>query len=45
MRNGFVTSSGLKLYYEIEGETAYVYAILDMRRDPLWIREELGRRQ
>jgi len=33
------------LYYEIEGETAYVYAILDMRRDPLWIREELGRRQ
>jgi hypothetical protein len=33
------------IYYEIEGETTYVYAILDMRRDPLWIRRELGRRQ
>ena len=33
------------IYYEIEGETAYVYAILDMRRDPLWIRGELGRRE
>ena len=33
------------IYYEVEGETAYVYAILDMRRDPLWIRRELGRRQ
>lgn len=33
------------IYYELEGETAYVYAILDMRRDPLWIRGELGSRQ
>jgi hypothetical protein len=33
------------IYYEVEGETAYVYAILDMRRDPLWIRRELERRQ
>ena len=33
------------IYYEIERETTYVYAILDMRRDPLWIRRELqGRR-
>ena len=32
------------IYYEIENETAYVYAILDMRRDPLWIRSELRRR-
>ena len=32
------------IYYEIEGEMASVYAILDMRHDPLWIREELGRR-
>jgi hypothetical protein len=32
------------LYYEVEGETAYVYAVLDMRRDPLWIRRELQRR-
>ena len=32
------------IYYEVEGETAYVYVILDMRRDPLWIRGELGGR-
>ena len=32
------------IYYELEGETAYVYAILDMRRDPLWVREELEKR-
>jgi hypothetical protein len=33
------------IYYEIEREIAYVYAILDMRRDPLWIRSELRRRE
>ena len=33
------------IYYEIESETAYVYAILDMRRDPLWIRSELRKRE
>ena len=33
------------IYYETEGETTYVYAILDMRRDPLWIRKELGERR
>jgi len=32
------------LYYEIEGDVAYVYAILDLRRDPLWIRSELTKR-
>jgi len=32
------------IYYEVEGQTAYVYAILDMRRDPLWIRSELQKR-
>lgn len=32
------------VYYEVEGETAFVYAVLDMRRDPLWIRSELRRR-
>ncbi len=32
------------IYYEVEGETAFVYAILDMRRDPLWIRGELRKR-
>jgi len=33
------------IYYEVESETAYVYAILDMRRDPLWIRRELQKRR
>ena len=33
------------IYYEMEGQSAYVYAILDMRRDPLWIRRELQRRR
>jgi plasmid stabilization system protein ParE len=32
------------IYYEIEGDTACVYAILDMRRDPIWLRAELGKR-
>lgn len=32
------------LYYEVEGDAAYVYAILDLRRDPLWIRSELKKR-
>ena len=32
------------IYYEAEGDTAFVYAILDMRRDPLWIRGELRKR-
>ncbi len=32
------------IYYEVEGDVAYVYAILDLRRDPLWIRSELTRR-
>jgi hypothetical protein len=32
------------IYYDIEGDTACVYAILDMRRDPVWLRTELSRR-
>jgi hypothetical protein len=32
------------IYYEAEGQTVYVYAVLDMRRDPLWIRRELRTR-
>ena len=32
------------IYYEVEGETDFVYAILDMRRDPSWIRSELSKR-
>ncbi len=29
------------LYYEIEQGVAYIVAILPMKRDPLWIREQL----
>ena len=27
--------------YEVDGDVLYVYAILDLRRDPLWIRKRL----
>jgi hypothetical protein len=33
------------IYYEVEGQITYVYAILDMRQDSLWIRKELERRR
>ena len=33
------------IYYEVRGDTATVYAILDMRRNPLWLRAELERRR
>lgn len=33
------------IYYEIEDGVAYVYAILDLRRDPLWIRSKLQTRK
>ncbi len=33
------------IYYEVERDMVSVYAILDMRRDPLWIRTELGQRR
>ena len=32
------------IYYEVEDETAFVYAILDLRRDPVWIRNQLAKR-
>ncbi len=32
------------IYYEVEDDLAYVYPILDLRRDPLWIRRELTQR-
>ena len=32
------------IYYDVAGKTAYVYAVLDMRRDPIWLRAELGKR-
>jgi hypothetical protein len=31
------------IYYEVEDDVAYVYAILDLRRDPLWVRSQLRR--
>ena len=33
------------VYYDISGEYVRVAAILDMRRDPAWIREELLNRK
>lgn len=32
------------IYYEVEEDVVYVYAILDLRRDPLWIRKQLRER-
>jgi len=29
------------VYYGIEGETVFIYAVLDCRRNPAWIREKL----
>jgi hypothetical protein len=33
------------IYYEVEDEVVYVYAILDLRRDPLWVRKQLRQRR
>ena len=33
------------IYYEVEDDALYVYAILDLRRDPLWIRKRLRERR
>jgi hypothetical protein len=33
------------IYYDIQGSTVRVAAILDMRRDPVWIRDELLQRR
>jgi hypothetical protein len=33
------------IYYAIEPDAVYVYAILDMRRDPLWIHKILKKRK
>ena len=32
------------IYYDVTDDLARVAAILDMRRDPAWIRKELGER-
>lgn len=33
------------IHYELEDEVVYVYAILDLRRDPLWLRKQLQKRR
>ena len=33
------------IYYEVEYDVTYVYATLDLRRDPLWIRKQLRQRR
>lgn len=32
------------IYYEVEDDVVYVYAILALRREPLWIRKQLRER-
>jgi len=39
------SDSPLGIYYEVESEMVYVYAIMDLRRDPLWIRKRLRERR
>jgi len=29
------------IYYQLEEDTVYIYAVLDCRRDPAWIRKKL----
>jgi plasmid stabilization system protein ParE len=33
------------IYYQLEDESAVVYAILDLRRDPTWLRDQLEERE
>ena len=33
------------IYYDVDGKLARVAAVLDMRRDPAWIRKELADRE
>jgi hypothetical protein len=33
------------IYYELEDDRVYVYAILDLRRNPLWIKRQLQKRR
>jgi hypothetical protein len=32
------------VYYRVENRTALVYAVLDCRKNPAWIRKKLGNR-
>ena len=33
------------IYYEVEADTAYVYGILDLRRNPVWNHNQLQERK
>jgi hypothetical protein len=33
------------IYYEVENDFAYVVAVLPMRRNPIWIAEQIGERR
>jgi len=33
------------IYYEVEDDVVYIYAVLDLRRDPLRIRKQLRQRR
>jgi hypothetical protein len=33
------------IYYRVENTVIRIFAVLDLRRDPAWIRRRLGRRQ
>ena len=49
MHLGFLRMSSkifpFAIYYEIAQETVIVVAVLDMRRDPTWLREQLETRK
>jgi hypothetical protein len=32
------------IYYDVKDDVVIIYAVLDMRKDPAWIRAELGKR-
>ncbi len=38
------TTFPFAIYYRLESDQVRVLAILDLRRDPTWLREELGQR-
>jgi plasmid stabilization system protein ParE len=42
LRRLFVGGYALGIYYAVEGRRIVVHGLLDTRRDPEWIRRELG---
>jgi hypothetical protein len=47
--NGFYRSLGKRfpfgIYYTVSGDFVTIVALLDLRREPLWIRESLSKRK